>query len=118
MYRALTGRSKSGQVVAPVQTDRKAYWATTFRALGDVVHLIQDMAQPQHTRNDPHSGLGDLIRSWSHFTGHGSVYEHYIDARAAGDRAFSVDVGLSNQDSANRHSATVDHIWLSITSLQ
>jgi hypothetical protein len=36
---------------------RIAYWATTFRALGDVVHLLQDMAQPQHTRNDAHSGM-------------------------------------------------------------
>jgi len=34
-------------------------WATTFRALGDRVHLIQDMVQPQHTRNDPHAGSDD-----------------------------------------------------------
>ena len=36
---------------------RLSYWATTFRALGDNLHLLQDMAQPQHVRNDPHSGL-------------------------------------------------------------
>jgi len=33
---------------------RDAYWATAFRALGDVLHLIEDMAQPQHTRGEPH----------------------------------------------------------------
>jgi len=61
MYRALTGLDKAGnKTIGPgnrdaIEADRKAYWATTFRALGDVVHLIQDMAQPQHTRNDPHS---------------------------------------------------------------
>jgi len=61
MYRALTGRDAQGNMVGrdaqgnPVpatEADRNKYWATTFRALGDVVHLVQDMGQPQHTRND------------------------------------------------------------------
>ena len=30
---------------------RNAYWATMFRAVGDMVHLLQDAGQPQHTRN-------------------------------------------------------------------
>lgn len=34
--------------------ERLFRWATTFRSLGDVVHLLQDTAQPQHTRNDRH----------------------------------------------------------------
>ncbi len=81
MYRALTGRRGSdGGPVTPDGTPanevtRKAYWATTFRALGDVVHLIQDMAQPQHTRNEPHSGKGPTF-----LTGHTSIFEKYIDA--------------------------------------
>ena len=29
---------------------RNAYWATMFRAIGDMVHLVQDAAQPQHSR--------------------------------------------------------------------
>ncbi len=75
MYRALTQRTVDGAVVAvsgksPADV-RKAYWATTFRALGDVVHLVQDMAQPQHTRNDSHSGLP--------YGGDKSVYEKYIE---------------------------------------
>jgi hypothetical protein len=35
--------------------------AKLFRALGQVVHVLEDMAQPQHTRNDRHAGcLGFL----------------------------------------------------------
>jgi hypothetical protein len=34
--------------------ERLFRWATMFRSLGDTVHLLQDMAQPQHTRNDRH----------------------------------------------------------------
>jgi hypothetical protein len=34
--------------------ERLFRWASTFRALGDVMHLLQDAAQPQHTRNDRH----------------------------------------------------------------
>lgn len=82
MYRALTGFDKDGNLVATTETDRKTYWATTFRALGDILHLNQDMAQPQHTRNDPHSGVPGF--------GHKSVYEAYIDARASGQTFYSV----------------------------
>jgi hypothetical protein len=52
---------------------RNAYFATTFRALGDVLHLNQDMAQPQHTRNEIHP------------MGQRKFYEAYIDARARVD---------------------------------
>jgi hypothetical protein len=48
--------------------------------LGDVLHLTQDMAQPQHTRNEAHSGLGG--RFSNNFTGHTSVFEKYLDSRA------------------------------------
>jgi len=54
-----------------------------FRALGDVVHLVQDMGQPQHTRNDRHAGvLG---------AGATSVYEFYVDARAIGETEYKID---------------------------
>lgn len=48
---------------------REHAWAKTFYALGHVIHLIQDMAQPQHTRNDSHAT--------------GSLYEAYTDAKSA-----------------------------------
>ena len=49
---------------------RTRYWATTFRALGDVLHLVQDMAQPQHTRNEIHP------------VGRNKLYERYVEWRA------------------------------------
>lgn len=36
-----------------------------FRSLGQVVHLLQDMAQPEHTRNDQHLPGGDIYEVWT-----------------------------------------------------
>ena len=68
---------------------RTAYWATTFRTLGDVLHLLQDMAQPQHTRNDPHSGLYCNTAKFCP-GGHASFYEKYVDARVVGRDSFTL----------------------------
>jgi len=35
-------------------SDRESNWGLTFQTLGQLVHHIQDMAQPQHVRNDAH----------------------------------------------------------------
>ena len=90
LYRALTGkgRNASGDEfdAAPTQADRNKYWATLFRALGDIVHLIQDMGQPQHTRNDQHAGKFPEF-----LTGHKSVYEAYLDCRATGGQFEYID---------------------------
>ena len=57
-YKALT--SVQPAVVAPdIQAANDKYvrdeaWATTFQSLGHLVHHLQDMAQPQHTRSDDH----------------------------------------------------------------
>jgi hypothetical protein len=71
---------------------RQAYWNTTFRALGDLMHLVQDMAQPQHVRNDRHSGLG-CVSSDSCLGGHSSFYEFYMKARTLQSGSFSLDEG-------------------------
>lgn len=42
-YTALTSESN---------TDRETNFAKTFQALGQVIHLLQDMAVPSHVRND------------------------------------------------------------------
>jgi hypothetical protein len=103
MWRALTLRRRTGTVDTDLfsandseqvkEDSRKAYWATVFRTLGDVLHLLQDAAQPQHTRNEAHSGVGagDIE---DYVSGHASVYESYIEARAEGTPTFKVDVGL------------------------
>ena len=74
-YVALTPRSN---------TERSQSFGMTFQILGQITHHIQDMAQPQHVRNDPHYAsppqcgpatyLGRLIKE------NPSRYEHYTDA--------------------------------------
>ncbi len=48
---------------------RSQYGGLTFRALGQVIHLIQDMAQPQHSRNDAHT--------YGWLGGQGAPYEKF-----------------------------------------
>ena len=94
MWRALTLKKLSngslsdvpvtgngGNLAALRESERKAYWATMFRALGDLVHLVQDMGQPQHTRNDAHSGLGCVPGTDTCAGGHASFVENYLRAR-------------------------------------
>ena len=76
MWRALTLTNEAGAPAQRIAGDteeqtRKAYWASTFRALGNVLHLNQDMGQPQHARNEGHG------------PGHSGLFERYVDARAA-----------------------------------
>ncbi|MBL8520122.1 MAG: hypothetical protein JNK75_05555 [Betaproteobacteria bacterium] len=74
MYHALSGKKIAD--IESTEENRKAWWATTFRALGDVLHLVQDMAQPQHTKNEGHPG---------------SIFENYINKRAEGEPAYRLD---------------------------
>ncbi len=41
-------------LTSATKTDRDEALKSTFQGLGHLVHLIQDMASPAHTRNDPH----------------------------------------------------------------
>ena len=43
--------------IDPDKAVRKQSWGLTFQKLGHVIHHVQDMAQPQHSRNDPHCGI-------------------------------------------------------------
>jgi hypothetical protein len=58
--------------------ERMYRWATLFRSLGDVIHLLQDTAQPQHTRNDYH-GPGATSAQ--------GAFEGYVNARALQNQA-------------------------------
>ena len=54
------GRAAASSTAAERAADaqeRLFRWATTFASLGHVIHLLQDGAQPQHVRNDPHSPI-------------------------------------------------------------
>ncbi|HYS90047.1 MAG TPA: hypothetical protein VEN78_34380 [Bradyrhizobium sp.] len=102
LWRAVTGQNQAGEKVATTAGDRNTYWATAFRALGDILHLNQDMAQPQHTRNDPHAG-----GLFSTFTGHKSVFERYVDARIRGQDKFST------KDDANAANVSINPLAIS-----
>jgi hypothetical protein len=56
------------------ERERKRNMSLVFRSLGQVSHLLQDAAQPQHTRNDSHAT--------------GSLYEQYT-TRVLGNLSFS-----------------------------
>jgi hypothetical protein len=49
LYKALT---------RPTEDDRAHYFGRTFQSVGHIIHHLQDMAQPQHVRNDAHCDLG------------------------------------------------------------
>ncbi len=56
---ALTGMDFAGNVVAPEPGDtedetRDKYFAKTFRAVGQLMHLVEDASVPMHARNDVH----------------------------------------------------------------
>lgn len=75
LYRGLTGHDSAFGVTGLDAVTRQRYWVTAFRALGDVLHLNQDMAQPQHTRNDPHAGVIGV-----RVAGHTSTFEKFLEA--------------------------------------
>lgn len=52
MYQALTGTTRS------VQDEN---YKNLYRALGQIIHLVEDMAQPSHVRNDPHVSHSENI---------------------------------------------------------
>lgn len=43
-------------LTAGTEAARRTALARTFRGLGQLVHLVQDLASPAHTRDDPHVG--------------------------------------------------------------
>ncbi|MFZ5907353.1 MAG: hypothetical protein ACOYVJ_08095 [Nitrospirota bacterium] len=53
-YIALTGNNTDGTLVAPSKAERDQYFAYTFRAVGQIMHLVQDASVPEHVRNDIH----------------------------------------------------------------
>ncbi len=64
----------------PTKAARDANWGLTFQALGHVTHHLQDMASPQHVRNDPHCNDPDLCLSALGLF-RPSGYEYYFDTR-------------------------------------
>ncbi|NWF76884.1 MAG: hypothetical protein HXY53_10050 [Nitrospirae bacterium] len=53
-YIALTGKDFDGNTIATTKIDKEKYFANTFRAIGQLMHLVQDASVPEHVRNDIH----------------------------------------------------------------
>lgn len=64
----------------PTKAERDRNFGLTFQTIGQVIHHIQDMAQPQHVRNDPHLDQGSLLGLNPLFNP--SLYEKYTDRDA------------------------------------
>ena len=60
--------------------ERDRNTAYLLRSLGQVTHILQDMAQPQHTRHDAHLGCTNVIAEF--VSGEQSWYEAYTETRA------------------------------------
>ena len=67
--------AKNSVPTALLRDDRDMEFGLMFRSLGQVIHLVQDVAQPQHVRNDPHTDVPII--------GNPSVYEKYVEATYA-----------------------------------
>ena len=66
-------------LTSSANTDRETYFSTTFQALGQVLHLIEDGAQPAHVRNDFRSHLTFIgFESMIPTQWFGSQFEHYV----------------------------------------
>ena len=52
-------------------------WEDTFRAVGQIMHLVEDAAQPAHTRNDPHAS-GSICHDWLHADCGGNL-EYWVE---------------------------------------
>jgi hypothetical protein len=65
-YEALTSKNSA---------DRENYFANAFKTVGHVLHLLQDMAVPAHTRNDFQS---HLIKNNNSFFDRIQPFENYV----------------------------------------
>lgn len=68
MYIALTGTNFNGDTVAATADERNQYSQLMFRSVGQVIHLVEDLASPAHVRNDLHLPVGLA----------GDLYEHFV----------------------------------------
>jgi hypothetical protein len=89
-YRALT---------ASTPDDHDLYFGKTFETIGHVIHHIQDMAQPQHARLDPHLKLSDADKPDWVFE-NGSRYEAYTKG-LGGNLPFNIYPPVNNEKDTN-----------------
>ena len=82
-YTYLTGLDwPSEQLAAPDESTRNLYLVDTLRALGQVMHLVQDSAVPAHVRDDFSQGhtryLPNHESTWNPLKWFGNRFEDYV----------------------------------------
>lgn len=72
LYKALTRSTED---------ERNKFFGLTFQTLGHVIHHIQDMAQPQHVRNDVHLSISEncWYKLVAKIAENPSLYEFYTN---------------------------------------
>ena len=68
---------------------RRLCWASAVKSLGHVTHGVQDMAQPQHTRNDAHNPSGLFGRDFGATTPSRRTYEIFTNWRVTPNEELS-----------------------------
>lgn len=100
LYRALTSIDLD---------ERKNEFGMLFQSLGHIIHHIQDMAQPQHVRNDAHLVLpSGWCSAFPKVWQNPSLYETHTDNFKAGER-------FQDLMKQNRDTVVVDrarHFWV------
>jgi len=98
-------RSYRDALTSRLAGDRDQRWADTFRAVGEIMHLVEDAAQPAHVRNDPHA-LEYICQEYFKTSKCGGNFEYWVSApENAG--SYSYD-GAPPLDLGMLHEATND----------
>jgi hypothetical protein len=74
MHIGLTGKNFNGMSIATTANERNQYFQLMFRSVGQVMHLVEDLASPAHVRDDIHLPIPgattrDLYEkyAWNHY---------------------------------------------------
>jgi hypothetical protein len=87
-YTYLTGKDLEGNAVATTDNERKSNFSSCLRALGQVMHLLQDVSVPLHTRNDLHIFPINLIPDTRIYLGkwnYETYTKEYLEELKAGE---------------------------------
>ncbi|MBY0572347.1 MAG: hypothetical protein K2P84_01595 [Undibacterium sp.] len=61
-------------------SDRYLAFSRVFQTLGHLAHHLQDMSQPQHTRNDQHINIDPIIPPWAFYEKYTQDHEETLVA--------------------------------------
>jgi hypothetical protein len=92
-YIALAGRNLDGTEVAETSANKNAYYAYTFRAVGQLMHLVGDASVPAHVRNNAHPedslGIGyeSAVEKFRTETRYGTLWNDLLSSPITFDKS-------------------------------